>query len=197
MRHPIYGMWNAAALHAARIAATPPRGIKHSICILLFNISLCYPQPSARGRHVTHCCHGSWCTRAAAMCLLSVGADLSPFTNDRIWNYNFGKSKRIVMRWWREERDSSSLSEDSEVRWNIQFLLCWWIVLSKQEANATFTYFKCKIFFGNIFAIIIITKLLLKLLLNLKHYLSFVKIYEVENKQPIDLTKIYKKYIYL
>lgn len=98
MRHPIYGMRNAAwvGLHAAWIAATPPRGIKHSICILLFNISLCYPQPSARGRHVTHCCHESWCTRAAAMCLLFVGADLSPFTNDRICNYNFNKSKRIV-----------------------------------------------------------------------------------------------------
>lgn len=89
-------MQRGSELHAARIAATPPRGIKHSICILLFNISLCYPQPSARGRHVTHCCHGTWCTTAAAMCLLSVGADLSPFTNDRTGNYNFGKSKRIV-----------------------------------------------------------------------------------------------------
>jgi len=95
MGHPIYSMRNAAwvGLHAAWIAAMPPRGIKHSICILLFNISLCYPQPCARGRHVTHRCHGSWCTTAATVCLLSVDVDLSPFTNDRIWNYNFGKLK--------------------------------------------------------------------------------------------------------
>ena len=160
MEHPIHGMRNAAwvGLHAAWIAAMPPRGIKHSICILLFNISLCYPLSQARALHIA-------VTEAGApgrqQCLLSVGADLSPFINDRMWDYNF-----ITLKWifhYNEllcdiRKDSASFSDKNDTRDSICVAIT---ILSKSKIRDTFykrcffNYFKYKIFFRNIFKLLL------------------------------------------
>ena len=121
MEHPIHGMRNAAwvGLHAAWIAAMPPRGIKHSICILLFNISLCYPLSQARANATLHIAVTEAGAPGRQQCLLSVGADLSPFINDRMWDYNF-----VTLKWifhYNEllcdiRKDSASFSNKNDTR---------------------------------------------------------------------------------
>jgi len=155
MEHPIHGMRNAAwvGLHAAWIAAMPPRGIKHSICILLFNISLCYPLSQARANATLHIAVTEAGAPGRQQCLLSVGADLSPFINDRMWDYNF-----VTLKWifhYNEllcdiRKDSASFSNKNDTRDSISVAINNFVQV-KQEI----CFFKYKIFFRNIFKLLL------------------------------------------
>jgi hypothetical protein len=82
--HRVYGERKAARSIACSLACSDATSrIKRSICILLFNISLCRPQPST---NVTlYIAGAARCAGAAvaAMCLLSSDSRLFP---RKCWN---------------------------------------------------------------------------------------------------------------